>query len=152
MTTTDAIVMIGGLKTVVEELKSEILELKKLVVRQQKATKKKAGGPKHALTAYTFYSMAIRPEVKTAHPEAEFGDISKIIGEQWKALTDEQKIPYVAKAEADKKRYAKALKAFNAKSSGSSSESEGEEKPVAKKVAKKPAKKVVKKVEEEKDE
>ena len=156
-TTTDSIVMIGELKAIVEELKNEILDLKKLIVRQQKVAKKKAGGPKHALTAYTFYSMEVRSEVKTAHPNAEFGDISKIIGEQWKALTVEQKAPYVAKAEADKKRYAKAMKAFNSKNSaasGSSSESEAEEKS-AKKVAKKPVKKTAKKVvkeEEEKDE
>ena len=30
------------------------------------------------------------------------GEMSKIIGEKWKGLTDEEKAPYQKKAEADK--------------------------------------------------
>jgi hypothetical protein len=33
------------------------------------------------------------------------GQVGKLLGERWKALTDVQRRPYEEKAEADKKRY-----------------------------------------------
>ena len=42
------------------------------------------------------------PQVKKENPEAKMGEMSKIIGEKWKGLTDEEKAPYQKKAEADK--------------------------------------------------
>ncbi|KAF7731699.1 Non-histone chromosomal protein 6 [Apophysomyces ossiformis] len=67
--------------------------------------KKESGGPKRGLSAYMFFSQEKRQEVKDENPEATFGQIGKILGEKWKGMTDEQKKPYVEKAEADKKRY-----------------------------------------------
>ena len=57
-------------------------------------------------SAYTRYASdkAVRSAVKTAHPDAEFGGISKIIGAQWKALVPSVKKPYedaVAKERAE---------------------------------------------------
>ena len=37
---------------------------------------------------------------------------------EWNALSDEKKKPYVAKAEADKKRYEAEKKAYDAKKKG----------------------------------
>ena len=45
---------------------------------------------------------------------------------EWNALSDEKKKPYVAKAEADKKRYEAEKKAYDAKKKG------GEKKSVKK--------------------
>ncbi|KAI7898173.1 high mobility group box domain-containing protein [Cokeromyces recurvatus] len=52
-----------------------------------------------------FFSQEKRASVKEENPEATFGQIGKILGEKWKAMSDEEKKPYVQKAEADKKRY-----------------------------------------------
>ncbi len=40
------------------------------------------------------------------------GDVGKLLGERWKALTDKQRAPYEAKAGADKKRYEEEKAAY----------------------------------------
>lgn len=45
------------------------------------------------------------------------GEVGKLLGEKWKALTDKQKTPYEAKAAADKKRYEEEKAAYTAVSS-----------------------------------
>lgn len=41
------------------------------------------------------------------------GQVGKILGERWKALTDEQRRPYEEKALADKKRYEDEKASYN---------------------------------------
>ncbi|KAJ4131358.1 Non-histone chromosomal protein 6 [Fusarium falciforme] len=43
--------------------------------------------------------------VRSENPDITFGQVGKKLGEKWKALTPEEKQPYEAKAQADKKRY-----------------------------------------------
>ncbi|KAI8144095.1 high mobility group box domain-containing protein [Fennellomyces sp. T-0311] len=68
-------------------------------------SKKDKTGPKRGLSAYMFFSQEQRPKVKEDNPDANFGTIGKILGEKWKNMTDDEKAPYNAKADADKKRY-----------------------------------------------
>jgi len=76
---------------------------------EKKETKKKdPNAPKRALSAYMFFSKDAREEVKQENPEAGFGDIGKLIGAKWSAMSEEDKAPYVEQAEADKERYAEA--------------------------------------------
>ena len=65
---------------------------------------------KRARSAYTLYSMdpAVRQAVKTAHPEAEFGEISKHIAAQWKQLSAEDKHPYEEQSQQEKAKVAEA--------------------------------------------
>ncbi|GAB4814016.1 hypothetical protein N2152v2_001062 [Parachlorella kessleri] len=83
--------------------------------KKEKKTKAKKdpNAPKRGLTAYILYSNAVRDEVKKENPEAKMGELSKIIGEKWKGLTDEEKAPFQKKAEADKERYAKEKAAYD---------------------------------------
>lgn len=46
----------------------------------------------------------------THHPT---GQVGKVLGERWKALSDKQRQPYEAKAAADKKRYEDEKAAYN---------------------------------------
>lgn len=41
------------------------------------------------------------------------GQVGKVLGERWKALSDKQRQPYEAKAAADKKRYEDEKAAYN---------------------------------------
>lgn len=41
------------------------------------------------------------------------GQVGKVLGERWKALSEKQRIPYDAKAAADKKRYEEEKAAYN---------------------------------------
>lgn len=43
------------------------------------------------------------------------GQIGKILGDKWKAMTDKDKEPYIAQAETDKKRYEKEKAAHDSK-------------------------------------
>ncbi|ORZ01322.1 high mobility group box domain-containing protein [Syncephalastrum racemosum] len=71
----------------------------------KRKTKKDKTGPKRGLSAYMFFSQENRQKVKDEHPDANFGTIGKILGEKWKNMTDQEKAPYNAKADADRKRY-----------------------------------------------
>ncbi|CAO3614253.1 unnamed protein product [Mucor fragilis] len=73
--------------------------------QKKKRTKKDPSAPKRGLSAYMFFSQDQRTTVKDENPDATFGQIGKLLGEKWKNMSDDEKKPYVKKAEADKKRY-----------------------------------------------
>ncbi|ORY91911.1 high mobility group box-domain-containing protein [Syncephalastrum racemosum] len=68
-------------------------------------SRNKSNGPKRALSAYMFFSQENRQKVVEEHPNASFGEVGKILGSKWKGLTEEEKGPYNAKSQADRKRY-----------------------------------------------
>ncbi|KAH8589751.1 hypothetical protein B0O99DRAFT_636152 [Bisporella sp. PMI_857] len=57
------------------------------------------------LSAYMFYANEQREYVRNENPGIPFGLVGKILGDRWRALNEEQRAPYVAKAAQDKKRY-----------------------------------------------
>ena len=79
---------------------------------KKKAPKKDPNAPKKGKGSYMFYAVAKRDELKEAHPDLSYGDLSKKIGEAWKAASDEDKAPYEEKAAADKERYLKETEAY----------------------------------------
>lgn len=71
--------------------------------------------PKRGLTAYMFFSKENRALIKEANPDATFGDIGKLVGQQWKELSDKQKMPYVKKAAKDQERAKQELTEYREK-------------------------------------
>ncbi|ODV93063.1 hypothetical protein PACTADRAFT_184821 [Pachysolen tannophilus NRRL Y-2460] len=67
--------------------------------------KKDPNAPKRSLSAYMFFANETRDIVRAENPGIAFGQVGKVLGERWKALSDDQKKPFEDKAEADKKRY-----------------------------------------------
>lgn len=67
--------------------------------------KKDPDAPKRSLSAYMFFANDNRDIVRAENPGISFGHVGKLLGEKWKALTPDEKVPYDTKAEADKKRY-----------------------------------------------
>lgn len=65
--------------------------------------------PKKPRVAYNYFVAITRPQIKEKNPEASFKDISKLIGESWKALTEKGKVRFVKMETADKKRYEKEV-------------------------------------------
>lgn len=51
-----------------------------------------------APTAYQFFLKAQRSSVQRQHPEADFAELSKIVGDAWKALPQDEKAAYVKQA------------------------------------------------------
>lgn len=97
--------------------------------KQKKQRKKKdKDAPKKAMAAFMFYSNAVRNQVKEENPGIAFTEVGKKIGEMWKALSSEEKAPYEAQAEADKKRYAEEMEAYQKRKAGAGSmNDDGEE-------------------------
>jgi hypothetical protein len=84
---------------------------------EEVTTKKKKGGTKRKgdgdggvkikrpLSAYMFYCQANREIVKKANPSLTFADLGKMLGENWKSLSESERKPYDKQHNADKERY-----------------------------------------------
>jgi hypothetical protein len=64
-------------------------------------------GPKKPSTSYFMFMAATREKVKAKNPEASTTQLSRVLGEQWRALTPEAKAVFEQKAADDKIRYQK---------------------------------------------
>ncbi|KAK9380275.1 high mobility group box domain-containing protein [Kockiozyma suomiensis] len=67
--------------------------------------KKDPNAPKRSLSAYMFFANEQRETVRSENPGIAFGQVGKLLGERWKALSAKDKIPYETRAAQDKKRY-----------------------------------------------
>ncbi|KAJ5648204.1 nonhistone chromosomal protein 6A [Penicillium lividum] len=67
--------------------------------------KKDPNAPKRGLSAYMFFANDNRDLVREENPGITFGQVGKMLGDKWKALTEDDRKPYDEKAATDKKRY-----------------------------------------------
>ena len=72
-----------------------------------KKNKKDKDAPKKAISAYFFYIKERRESITKELPKLNNKEIVKKMSEEWNALSDDKKKPYVQKALEDKKRYEK---------------------------------------------
>ena len=62
-------------------------------VKGGKAAKKaKKDGPKRGRSSYVMFCQDARSQVVQANPEASFGEVAKMLGAQWKAMADDDKV------------------------------------------------------------
>lgn len=89
--------------------RSRTLLTLQMSTEKKKATRKKKdpNAPKRSLSAYMFFANENRDIVRAENPGITFGEVGRMLGDKWKALTDEDKEPYNSKAAVDKKRYEK---------------------------------------------
>ncbi|KAM0795993.1 high mobility group box domain-containing protein [Usnea florida] len=76
--------------------------------------KKDPNAPKRGLSAYMFFANEQRDNVREENPGISFGQVGKVLGERWKALSGKQREPYEAKARTDKQRYEDEKASYNA--------------------------------------
>merc|ERR1719498_838989 len=83
-------------------------------VEQQVATKKKKKPkkPKRNMSAFFLYSNANRERVKTENPDAKFGDIAKILSQEFKGLPENEKEQWKDLAAKDKERYQREMEDY----------------------------------------
>lgn len=67
--------------------------------------KKDPNAPKRAMSSYMFFANDNRDSVRAENPGIAFGEIGKILGTKWKAMSEAKKKPYEDQAAADKARY-----------------------------------------------
>lgn len=70
--------------------------------------------PKHPMSGFLFYLAEVRPIVAQQYPGSTVGPISKVIASQWRNMSDEERVPWLKKAEEDKARYAREMQQYNA--------------------------------------
>jgi len=61
--------------------------------------------PKKPLTAYLLFSNSVRAQSRTENPELKMTQIAKVIGQKWKALTDEERQKWMDLAVKEKEEY-----------------------------------------------
>lgn len=83
--------------------------------KKKKKAKKDPNAPKNALTAFMFFNKDMRHKLKEDNPDLSFGDLGRLVGEKFKALTDEEKAKYNKMSENDKERYTREKEAYDAK-------------------------------------
>ncbi|KAJ3093732.1 Non-histone chromosomal protein 6 [Phlyctochytrium planicorne] len=74
--------------------------------------KKDPNAPKKPMSPYLIWSNENRARIKEENPEAGFADIGKLLGAEWKKVTDSEKEAYKKMAEKDKARYEKEQKSY----------------------------------------
>ncbi|CCG82288.1 putative Nucleosome binding protein [Taphrina deformans PYCC 5710] len=97
-----------------------------------KRAKKDPDAPKRALSSYMLFAQDQRSVVQQEHPNIAFGEVGKVLGQKWKALTDSEKKPYEDRAAEEKKKYEKAKAQYEVENPKA-----GKTKGAAKKTAKK---------------
>jgi len=81
---------------------------------KRKKQKKDPNMPKRNMSAFFLYSIEHRPRVKEENPDAKFGDIAKLISQEFKALTEKERKKYDKLAAQDKERYQSAMVTYKA--------------------------------------
>ncbi|KAL7533563.1 hypothetical protein ACHAXR_009261, partial [Thalassiosira sp. AJA248-18] len=76
--------------------------------------KKDPNAPKGVPGSFIFYQNEIRCKVLAENPKTTFGEASVIMGQRWKALSEEERRPYHAMRDNDKQRYEKEMAVYDA--------------------------------------
>ncbi|XP_024541876.1 high mobility group B protein 9-like isoform X2 [Selaginella moellendorffii] len=90
-------------------------ELRRKRRRRLGLRKKDPNAPKLNRSAYNFFFAEQRARIRLLQPNRE---ISRMIGDSWSKLTDEQRLPYKERGLVDKERYRKEIKQYREKMRG----------------------------------
>ena len=66
---------------------------------------KRRYGPKKPKSAFLFYSSERRAALREEQPDLPMLDVSRVLGEEWNHLTEQEKAPYLQMATKDRNRY-----------------------------------------------
>jgi hypothetical protein len=123
-----------------ELVKKHLTEIEKTVKKTSKSVKKKKdpAAPKKNCSSYIFFCKDMRESVKSENPDLKGTEITKEIANLWKKLEEDDKGPFIEKAEADKQRYLDEMKSYTPSEGFSNEESEGKTKAKKTKKTRKP--------------
>lgn len=93
--------------------KEKALKAEKKVIKEEKKAARiaKAALPKSARTAYQFFMMEQRPEIRQEQKGIPHRQLMQVLGARWKAMDEGQKGPYAEMAAKDRIRYENETKA-----------------------------------------
>jgi len=73
---------------------------------------KDPNAPKRGLNAYMYYSKERRSTLKAERPDLKTKELSVVMGQEWNAMSEDAKRPYVVKGAADTERYEQAKASY----------------------------------------
>jgi HMG (high mobility group) box len=82
-------------------------------------------GPQRNISAYLFFCEDKRREILETNPGIKPNKVMILFGEKWKQLSEEERAPYIEKANSDKARYMEFLEESRLQKSASSTASVG---------------------------
>jgi len=94
--------------------------------RRRKKKKKDPNRPKRNMSAFFLYSNANRQRVKEENPDSKFGDIAKILSQEFKQVSDRERAKWDQLAAEDKERYQREMEDYEPPSDDSDSDSDSD--------------------------
>ena len=94
---------------------------------------KDPNAPKRSLSAWIIFTTEQRPKFKAENPEKSNKELTTLMSQEWRNMTDGDKKKYTDLAIVDKERYMKEKEEYESNSENDSSESENEKPKKAKK-------------------
>jgi len=82
--------------------------------------------PKRGLSAWIIYTNEMRTKFKADNPEKSTTELTTLMSQEWRNMTDEDKKKYIDLAEVDKQRYMKEKEEYDSNSDNDSSDTENE--------------------------
>lgn len=70
-----------------------------------KRAKKDPSAPKRPMSAFLYYSQGKRREIKDANPTLKNTEVSRLLGEMWRAAPMEEKTPFIEKEKGEREKY-----------------------------------------------
>jgi len=104
---------------------SEEEENKKKPPLQRK--RKDPNAPKRPKTAFMYFNLNMRPQIKNSNPNVKFGELSKLITDGWLAISEKDKLEYEKLAASSKAQYIEAKKKYDLERQEHEKESSEEE-------------------------
>ncbi|KAL9242921.1 hypothetical protein vseg_016878 [Gypsophila vaccaria] len=86
-----------------------IQSLKDKETEKHDKKKKDSSERKRPASAYALWCKDVYSEIKKENPEADFKEMSNLMGSKWKSLTVEEKKPYEDQYQAEKEAYLKVV-------------------------------------------
>lgn len=80
--------------------------------RKKKKKEKKRVGPKRPLAPFMVYTIKKRKDLMKENPKTKISEISKMLGKEWRSLSENDKFPYVERSREEQERYRKELEEF----------------------------------------
>ena len=83
----------------VREMSLAVIKDAKKLKKEKKMKLKDPNAPKKPLTSYMFFCKEKRTEFKALNPDMKLPELSKVMGAEWRHLSDKKKSKYISKAE-----------------------------------------------------
>lgn len=83
--------------------------------QKKKRAKKDKDAPKRPMSAFLKFSQTTRREMKEANPDVQNTDISRLLGETWRNMSEAEKQPYVEREKVERSEYKEKMKRWKEK-------------------------------------